>query len=86
MLRRWFLDHPSSVGESYFGHQRAAFGFAFTLLGAAAACFIHGLVPGLFERTGSSTVARLHARLSARQTRALLPVETPEAAPRARAL
>ena len=70
MLRRWFLDHPGSVGESYFGHQRAAFGFAFALLRASAACFIHGLVPGLFERTGSSTVARLHAQLSARQAQA----------------
>jgi len=60
MLRRWFLDHPRSVGESYFGHQRAAFGFAFRLFGAACACFIHGLVPKFFERTGSRTVAALH--------------------------
>ena len=63
MFRRWFLDHPSSVGEGYFEHQRMAFSFSNALFMAAIACFIHGLVPGLFKRTASGMVARLHDRM-----------------------
>ena len=60
MLDRWFLAHPRSVGESYREHQRAAWGFSASLLKAAAVCFIHGLVPVLFESTASRSVAELH--------------------------
>jgi hypothetical protein len=35
-------------------------GFAFRLIGAGAACLVHGLVPSLFERTGSRTIKALH--------------------------
>lgn len=64
MIRRLFLDHPESVGESYREHMRVAGGFGIAMLLAAVACFTHALVPALFKRTGSSTVKRLHARLS----------------------
>jgi hypothetical protein len=63
MLERWFLAHPKSVGESYFEHQRMALGFAAALLKAGFACLIHGFVPGLFQSTGSRTVAALHERM-----------------------
>ena len=63
MLDRWFLVHPRSVDETYLAHQRAAWGFSASLLKAAAACFIHGLVPGLFESTASRSVAELHERM-----------------------
>lgn len=63
MLDRWFLAHPKSVGETYFAHQRMAFGFSAALFKAAAACFVHGLVPGLFQTTGSRTVMKLHERM-----------------------
>ncbi len=66
MLARIFTTHPRSIGEGYFAHQRVAFGFAASLLGAGLAAAIHGLFPCLFETTGSSTVARLHARMAAR--------------------
>jgi len=55
-----FKDHPASVGESYFEHMGVAFGFAARLLAAALACFVHGLLPFLFSKTGSSAVKRLH--------------------------
>lgn len=60
MLSRWFLDHPRSVDESYLEHQAHALRFSGSLLMAAGACFIHALVPGLFVRTGSRTIERLH--------------------------
>jgi len=59
-MRHLFKDHPASVGESYFEHMGVAFGFAARLLAAALACFVHGLLPFLFSKTGSSAVKRLH--------------------------
>ena len=66
MLNRIFISHPRALGETYFSHQRAAFGYAATLLGASLAATVHGLIPCLFETTGSRTVARLHGRMTAR--------------------
>ena len=70
MLDRWFLAHPRSVDETYLAHRRAAWGFSASLLKAAAACFIHGLVPALFESTASRCVADLYERM-ARQRRGI---------------
>jgi hypothetical protein len=64
MIRRLFLDHPASVDESYGEHMKVAAGFGFTMLLGAMACFAHALVPAVFKRTGSSTVKRLHAKLT----------------------
>jgi Family of unknown function (DUF6356) len=63
VLNRLFLEHPRSIGESYFEHQRHALGFGLSLLLAALACFVHAIVPALFVRTGSSAVTRLHDRM-----------------------
>jgi len=63
MLRRLFLDHPHSMGESYFEHQRVALLFALRLFGASIACAVHALVPGLCVSTGSRAVADLNERL-----------------------
>lgn len=58
-LDRWFRDHPDAVGETYGRHLVAALGFAGVLLAAALQCFVHALVPGLFERSASRKVERL---------------------------
>jgi hypothetical protein len=55
------------VGESYLQHQRVALSFAGTLLLAGFAAAVHAMVPCLFETTASRAVARLHARMAARQ-------------------
>jgi hypothetical protein len=68
VFNRLFLDHPRSVGESYLEHQRRAFGFALALLAAALACLVHALVPGLFVRTGSESIRRLHDRMVVNRT------------------
>ena len=60
MLDRLFLDHPRSVNESYLEHQAHALRFSGSLLMAAGACLIHALMPGLFQRTGSRMIERLH--------------------------
>lgn len=69
MLHRFFLNHPRSIGESYFEHQRTAFGFALALMGAGLACMIHGLVPGLFQSRASRTVAQLHQSMVLHRSR-----------------
>lgn len=80
MLSRLFLAHPRSVGESYLEHQRRALGFGLSLLLAALACLVHALVPGLFVRTGSAAVTRLHERMArhraAGSTARALPVQS----------
>lgn len=69
MLKRLFLDHPDSVGETYSEHLAVAGSFAATLIGAGLACLAHALVPALFERTASAAIVRLHARMHGHQRR-----------------
>ncbi|MCG8440747.1 MAG: DUF6356 family protein [Caulobacterales bacterium] len=63
MLRKIFLDHPKTVGESYGEHLLHAWGFAASMLMGGLACLAHGLVPCLFEKTGSNAVRDLHDRM-----------------------
>ena len=66
-IQRWFVEHPRSIGESYAEHFVAAWRFAMTMVAGGFACFVHALVPALFERTGSGAVKRLHAEMTSRQ-------------------
>jgi Family of unknown function (DUF6356) len=68
MLKKLFVEHPQSVGESYLEHMGVAFSFGFSMLGAALACIIHGFVPGLFKGTGSKAILCLHDRLVAKRS------------------
>jgi hypothetical protein len=63
MLRRLFLDHPRSLGQSYFEHQRNALTFASWMLLASIACFIHSVVPGTFRITGGRIVSMVSDRM-----------------------
>jgi hypothetical protein len=67
MFEELFLRHPRAVGESYFQHQRRAFGFAGALLVAGLACLVHGLLPRLFVTSASDTVVRLGDTLARRR-------------------
>jgi hypothetical protein len=58
-----FTEHPASVGETYLQHLVSAVGFALSMIGAGLCCLIHGLLPFLFVRTGSSTVVQLHDQM-----------------------
>jgi hypothetical protein len=68
VLRQIFLDHPRSVGETYLAHQRQAFGFGLSMIGAGLACMLHGLIPAMFLHTGSEMVTRLHHRMVVNRT------------------
>lgn len=73
MIQRIFIDHPASVGESYGEHLTHALYFSMSMLAASMACFIHALIPALFERTGSRIIRRLHDRMLMNRTRRSVP-------------
>ncbi|QUD89689.1 DUF6356 family protein [Phenylobacterium montanum] len=70
MFKRLFLDHPRTVNETYFEHQRAAFFYGSTLLVAGLACIVHGLVPALCTTSGSRRVNKLSHHMGERKRRA----------------
>ena len=63
MFAKLFVDHPRSVGETYFQHMAAALSFAGPLLVAGLAAVLHSVVPGLCQKVGSRTIVKLHQRL-----------------------
>lgn len=67
MIRRLLLDHPRTVGESYFAHMRASLATAARLAVAAGACVVHALVPGWCTTTGSSAILKLHSEVYPRR-------------------
>lgn len=62
-VTRLFTDHPASVGETYGEHLLQASSFGFRMIVAGLACLVHGLLPFLFVRTGSTAIAALHTRM-----------------------
>jgi hypothetical protein len=70
MIDRYFREHPRSVDETYFQHLHTASWFAATMTLAGLACFIHALVPHLFQKTGSAAIERLYDRMVTNRRRA----------------
>lgn len=58
-----FTDHPATVGETYGEHLVTATGFGLHLIAAGLACLVHGLLPFLFAKTGSTAIRTLHDRM-----------------------
>jgi hypothetical protein len=78
MLDKLFLEHPRSVDESYAQHFGVASSFGLRMILAGLACLVHGLVPGLFVRTGSDAIRELHDRMVTNRRRSA-PQGTPAA-------
>lgn len=62
MFAKVFLDHPSSVDETYLEHAGFALWFAGWLFLAACAALIHAIIPAAFEKTASGIIAKLYHR------------------------
>lgn len=62
-VRQLFSEHPETVGETYSEHMGTAWSFSARLLGAGLACFVHGIFPFLFVKTGSQAITELHERM-----------------------
>jgi hypothetical protein len=68
-VNRAFSEHPAAVGETYSEHLVTAGGFGWTLLKASLACFVHAVLPFVFEKTGSIAITELHARMVSNRSR-----------------
>jgi hypothetical protein len=67
-IRRLFLEHPASVGESYLEHAAHSAGFGVAMITGALAAFLHAAVPRFCTTTGSRIVARLYDRMVVNRT------------------
>jgi hypothetical protein len=64
---RLFMDHPRSLGMSWWAHGTGAVRIGTSLIGAGAACMIHAVVPGWFTETAGRTVVRLYEHMQRRR-------------------
>jgi len=71
--RRPFIDHPNSLGMSWFGHGVGALKIGVTLIGAGLACLVHAIVPALFTQTAGKTVSRIYDHMMQRKAGAANP-------------
>ena len=63
MFNRIFLDHPTTVGETYREHFGVATGFGATMIVGGIKAVLHGFFPSICQTSGSDTVRKLHAVL-----------------------
>ena len=57
-------EHLNEVNETYLQQIRIAFKIGFTMLVTGFFCLIHGLIPGLFKKTGSNQIAIMYEMVS----------------------
>ena len=60
MFSRIFLDHPKTVGESYWEHFRVAGSFGVAMVTGGVKAMVHAALPNVYETAGSDTIRRLH--------------------------
>jgi len=70
-MRKLFTDHPETVGETYFQHMYAASSFGVKMLGGAFCCFVHAVLPFMFEKSASITITALHDRMVTNRHRSI---------------
>lgn len=68
-----FTEHPASVGESYGEHLAMSSGFGIRMILGGCACIVHGLLPFLFVRTGSTQISELHQTMVTNRRRKAMP-------------
>ena len=52
-------DHLNEVNETYLQHMTITFKIGFIMLVTGVFCLVHGLIPGLFKKTGSNQIAKM---------------------------
>ena len=57
-------ENLNEVNETYQQNMRIAFKIGFTMLVTGVFCLIHGLIPGLFKKTGSNQIAKMYELVS----------------------
>jgi Family of unknown function (DUF6356) len=62
-MKRFFTEHPASVGETYGEHFVFAVTLGSRMVVGGLACIVHGVVPEVCKTTGSRTIRALALRL-----------------------
>ena len=57
-------ENLNEVNETYHQNMGIAFKIGFTMLVTGVFCLIHGLIPGLFKKTGSNQIAKMYELVS----------------------
>ena len=63
-FKKMFLDHPSSVGETYLQHGGRAIVLALRMFGAGIAAIVHAIIPGLFPTTAGDVAIKIAEDIS----------------------
>lgn len=66
LINKWFLDHPSQVGESYFEHFGHAAAYGWRLLKASMCAYAHAFVPEVHKTSASDCVKDMAKELGGR--------------------
>ncbi len=72
-MQKLFTQHPETVGETYFQHMYSASSFGLKMLGGAFCCFVHAILPFMFEKKGSEMITDLHDRMVTNRHRSTEP-------------
>jgi hypothetical protein len=62
-MKRFFTEHPATVGETYGEHFAFALGVGSRMVYGGLACMLHAVLPELCKTTGSRTIRELALRL-----------------------
>jgi hypothetical protein len=57
-------EHLNEDNETYFQHMWIALKILITMLVTGVSCLIHGLIPGLFKKTGSNQITKMYEMVS----------------------
>ena len=57
-------ENLNEFNETYQQNMGIAFKIGFTMLVTGVFCLIHGLIPGLFKKTGSNQIAKMYELVS----------------------
>jgi hypothetical protein len=58
-----FIKHPEEQNMTYFEHLKHAFSYGIGSLYCSIVFVVHGFIPCLFEKTGSTMIKDLNDRL-----------------------
>lgn len=64
ILNRIFIKHPEEQNMTYVEHLKHACFYGIQTLGCSIVFMIHGFIPCLFEKTGSTMIQNLHDQLN----------------------
>lgn len=67
VVDRLLFAHPRTVGESYAEHAGIASRFGATMVVGGLKCIVHAILPAVFSRSASDSVAKLHGELERRR-------------------